>query len=511
MESKFKELKELKNKNYEDQIDEDLMAEFEYNYKNDEDLIDEFEDSYKEDLKPIKRSDIKIKETERIVLSLILKNKVLPEYITEKTFTDMTYKEVVKGIRHFSDQNQERKFETKAVGILLSRRRRSDKWKDEIIPEILSETIDKDLEIENFISILREEQLTLKALEIAKNIVENVNSGHIDYLKKAASELNDIEVYEASNYDTLSEALDLSIFEMDQKIASDSKNSGVTTGIPTLDETTGGLQKSDLIILAARPGQGKTATAINLAYNSNESCGFISSEMPSSQLASRLLSLDSGVNAQKIRNPKTLNNEELNKIRESSIYLKNNKELYITDKPAISIQEVREIAKKWKEKYDIKVLFIDYLQRLSYKAPGFEKMPRNERIGMIAQEAKEIARELDIAVVGLAQINRASEKNEATGGQPMLSDLGDSGMLEREADLVICPWRQNTSGMDVNAETEMIILILKNRHGPLGEIPVLWIPRNMKIVERDNYSYNDPENQNTKEEITEEEITEMHF
>lgn len=458
-------------------------------------------------------SEFQLHEIEETVLSIILNNKQMPEGINEHIFTNLTYKEVYKGVFHFSEQNEDNVFDPKAVGLLLSKRRNNDKWKDSIIPDIIEKTENEEFLIENYLSILKEEQVSIKAKEIAQQIIHNVNKGDIDYLKKAASELNDIEVFEDQGYDSLVDAVDTAMFELDEKINSDSELSGVPTGIETLDDTIGGLQKSDLIILAARPGQGKTATAINFAYNSGAACGFISSEMPSSQLATRLLSLDSGVNAQKLRNPKKLNSLEVRQLKESSIKLKNEKEIYITDKPSISIQEVKEIAKKWKEKYDIKVLFIDYLQRLTYKAPGSENMPRHERVGMIALEAKEIARELDISVVGLAQISRGSEKNDATGGQPMLSDLKDSGMLEQEADLVICPWRENTSGMDVNSETEMIILILKNRHGPLGEIPVLWIPKNMKIIEDTvgSYSDDDDDYDEDEDENLEKEKEEIHF
>ena len=505
MNKKIDEIRELENNSNEDDFEEvgnSHYEEDEFEEVNDENTENENKNKSKNNGHGNDLVDI-----EETILSIILNNKKVPENVNEHVFSNLNYKEVFKGISHFSNQDKDRAFEPDAVGILLSKRRNNDTWKDTIIPDIILKTEGQSLKVENYLSILKEEQVSVRAREIADEIVRNVNKGDIEYLKKAASELNDIEIFESQGYDTLDDAVDIAMFELHEKINSDSELSGVPTGIPTLDDTIGGLQKSDLVILAARPGQGKTATAINFAYNSNASCGFISSEMPSSQLATRLLSLDSGVNAQKLRNPKKLNKDEVALLVKSSLKLKEDKELYITDKPSISIQEVKEIAKKWKEKYDIKVLFIDYLQRLTYKAPGSENMPRHERVGMIALEAKEIARELDISVVGLAQISRGSEKNEATGGQPMLSDLKDSGMLEQEADLVICPYRSNTSGMDVNSDTEMVILILKNRHGPLGEIPVIWTPKNMKISENvsndDNYYY-DNQAEGTEEEEEEE-------
>ncbi len=427
-----------------------------------------------------------MEEVEEKILSVILNNGKVPETINEHVFSSLTYKTIFLGVKHFSDQDEDGKFDTEAVGLLLAKRHQNNKWKDTIVPDIVKKTKGKDVKVDNYLSILKEQNIGIKANEIAANIQEHIKKGDLDYLKLAATELNGIELFEDSGYDTLQEALNTAMFNLDEKINSDSEHSGIPTGIPTLDDTTGGLQKSDLIILAARPGQGKTATAINFAYNGNVPCGFVSSEMPSEQLALRLLSLDSGVNAQKIRNPKKLLPDELADLKASAKRLETEKEIYIDDKPNISIQEVREKVKVWKEKYDIQVLYIDYIQRLTYKAPGSENMPRHERIGMVAMESKEIAREFNIAVVGLAQISRGAEKNDGTGGRPMLSDLKDSGMIEQEADLVICPFRENMSGMDVNAVTEMEILLLKNRHGPLGEIDAIWIPKNMKIVEVDD-------------------------
>ncbi len=464
---------------YEDEIpeiDEDEIPEID----EDDDIPDGIEE------KESTNKKLHVEEIETRILSIILNNQEVPEQINEHSFTNQTNKEIFRTIEYFSSQDEKARFDSEAVALLLTKRRNNDKWKNTIIPEIIDITKNKDVKLENYLNMLKIEHTTIKATKIAEELKKHLNNGNLDYLKVASSELGGIDLFEDKDYDSLKEALDFAVYDLHEAIDSDDSFSGIPTGVPTLDDTTGGLQRSDFIVLAARPGQGKTATAINFAYNSGVPCGFISSEMPSRQLGLRLLSLDSGVNAQKLRHPKKLLKNEISAILDSQKRLETDHQIYINDKPAISIQEVKELAKEWKQKFDIQVLFIDYIQRLTYKAPGSEKMPRHERIGMIAMEAKEIARELNIAVVGLAQISRGAEKNEATGGRPMLSDLKDSGMIEQEADLVICPYRSNTDGMNVNAETEMEILILKNRHGPLGEIPVIWIPRNMKIIENED-------------------------
>lgn len=485
----------------------DYKEEHDVEFEDDDIDVDELIEAQETQVSQIEeqeKSENYLNDVEEKILGIILNNGRVPDDVNEHLFSNQTLKEVFKGISHFSSQDEEAIFDAEAVGILLSKRRKNNKWKDDIIPSLMAKAKSENLKLENYLHMLNEEHICLRANKIADAIRDNLSKGNLDFIKQASSELNRIELFSGSTYDTLDDALSSAMFELEEKINSDSATSGIPTGIPTLDDTTGGLQKSDLIVLAARPGQGKTATAINFAYNSGVACGFISSEMPSRQLALRLLSLDSGVNAQKIRNPKKLLPEEIQALKISAEKLRTEKEIYIDDKPGISIQEVREQVKIWKEKHDIEVLFIDYIQRLTYKAPGAEKMARHEKIGMVAMEAKEIAREFDIAVVGLAQISRGAEKNDGNGGRPMLSDLKDSGMIEQEADLVICPFRENTSGMDVNAVTQMEILLLKNRHGPLGEIDAVWIPKNMKIVESTEQHYDTANVQEVEEE--EEEI-----
>ena len=446
-----------------------------------------FDDEFTENKESVLLASRKktIDNIEYSILACLFKNRTLDSKINENIFNNPFHKYIFNAITFFALKDDKRIFDPNAVGLLLSKRTNNLKYSQEIVPALIAKFKDDDVKIEDYLTLYQDEVIREKALEIANNIILNINSNKPEYIKAAAVELNNIKLFEKKLYCTISEALDVANFEIKEAIESDSAISGVPTGIPTLDDVTGGLKKSDLVILAARPGQGKTATAINFAYHSKTVVGFISSEMPASQLAMRLLSLDSGVDAQKLRNPKKLTKAELLALKQSSDNIKKNHTILINDKPNISIQEVSEIAKEWKEKYDLGILFIDYIQRLTYVAPGSDNMMRHEKIGNVASGSKEIARELNIPVVGLAQISRGAEKNESTGGRPMLSDLKDSGMIEQEADLVICPFRENMSGMDVNTNTEMTILILKNRHGPLGEIEVLWISKNMKIIEPD--------------------------
>lgn len=428
--------------------------------------------------------EVNIKEeAQKNIIGLMLKYKKNNEKVVESFFTKKEYLEIYKAM-HFLFKN-EHSFDQESVYLVLYNRYKNKNWKEKL-SIIVNSIKDTEFEtIESYIQIIQEEEIKEKAIEISDNLKKNIIKGEIFYIKEAAQELSNIKTFEKKNDIILNKSLETAFFKLEEQRDSDADFNGVPTGITLLDQNTGGLKPTDLIILAARPGQGKTATAINFLYNAlSFESGFISSEMPHDQLSLRLLALDSEVNAQKLRMPKKLLSHEWAALRNSMEKLRNHK-VYINDKPTISIQEVEEQAKIWKEEKDIKILFIDYLQRLTYNGKGADKMPRSERVGLIAQHSKEIARKLEIPVVQLAQINRDVDKHGGDG-RPKLSDLKDSGMIEQEADLVIGLYKNINGMIDINAECDLELLLLKNRHGPLGTVLTTWSPSIMKVLNKEN-------------------------
>lgn len=418
-------------------------------------------------------------ENENKLISIMLNNSSKPESVTDILFNSLDNIEIFKVIEYFN--KNERFFDKEIVKDYLK-----DTFKNTILSnkiEIICEK-NKSLNIETFheyIDFIKKDNTTNKVKEIISNISEKIEKGDFSSIKQASKELDNIEISKDKREKNMKESMDKAFFLLEQNAQREGDIVGVPTGIPTLDDHISGLNKTDLIILAARPGMGKTATAINFINNANSSVGFISSEMPYEQLAYRILALDTGVNAQKFRMPKKLTElewESLKKARERLASLP----IYINDKASICIYEIEEQAKIWQDKYDIKVLYIDYLQRIHYKGAGFEKMPRHERVGMIAQCSKEIAKRLEIPVVQLAQINRDVEKEG--DGRPTLADIKDSGMIEQEADEVIYIYRKPQK--DINAIADMELGILKNRHGPLGVVNCKWNPSVMKVYEEED-------------------------
>lgn len=251
---------------------------------------------------------------------------------------------------------------------------------------------------------------------------------------------------------------------------------GVSSGFRDLDKLTGGFQNSDLIILAARPSMGKTAFALSVARNVaveyNMPVAFFSIEMSDIQLVMRLFAAESHVGFHNIRTGK-LKGEELSKIA-NKIDKLSASPLYIDDSPALTITEFRAKCRRLKKEHDIKMVIIDYLQLMN--PPKAES--REREISMMSSSLKQIAKELDIPIMALAQLNREVEKRPDK--RPFLSDLRESGSLEQDADVVLLVYRPEyyriNTWPDTNTPTENTgeIIIGKQRNGPTGNVRLVF-------------------------------------
>jgi len=251
---------------------------------------------------------------------------------------------------------------------------------------------------------------------------------------------------------------------------------GVPTGFKDLDEKLGGFQNSDLIIIAARPSMGKTACALSIARNVAVEykipVAFFSIEMSDIQLVIRLFSGEAQINAQKIRTGH-INHDELSTIV-SKINRLADSPLYIDDSPMLSVSEFRAKCRRLKAEHDIKLVMVDYLQIMH--PPKAES--REREISIISRTLKQIAKELDIPVVALAQLNRSVETR--VDKRPQLSDLRESGSIEQDADVVLFIYRPEVYGIktypDNQAPTENTgeIIIGKQRNGPVGSVRLVY-------------------------------------
>lgn len=253
---------------------------------------------------------------------------------------------------------------------------------------------------------------------------------------------------------------------------------GVPTGLKELDKITGGFQKSDLIIVAGRPSMGKTALALSIARNAcldhKKAVGFFSIEMAAIQLVIRLLSAESKVNGNSIRTGQ-VKDEEMTRLAMGMGRLAD-APFIIDDSPALTVMELRAKARRMMHEHKVEMIVVDYLQLMH--SPKAES--REREISMISRSLKQIAKELDIPVVALAQLNRTVEAR--TDKRPMLSDLRESGSIEQDADVVLFVNRPEVYGIknydDENqtpTEGTGEVIVGKQRNGPIGTARVAYV------------------------------------
>ena len=240
---------------------------------------------------------------------------------------------------------------------------------------------------------------------------------------------------------------------------------GLTTGFADLDSLLAGLQKSNLVILAARPGMGKTAFALNIAQNSavlaKKKIGFFSLEMSKEELIDRMLVSQADIDAWRLKTGR-LDQQDFLKLSDAMGVLAET-ELFIDDTPGLSIFEMRTRARKLATEHDIDMLVVDYLQL----AHGRNRDNRVLEVGEISQGLKNIARELKIPVLALSQLSRAIESRGDKA--PQLSDLRESGSIEQDADVVMFLYRK-----DDDIRESVSLKIAKHRNGPLGNVELFF-------------------------------------
>jgi len=301
------------------------------------------------------------------------------------------------------------------------------------------------------------------------------NSIHgFDCVDRAIRELMQLNTTSKVYNYHISEALNTAITELEKAVKSEGKHTGLPTGIEELDKITGGMHKTDLIVVGARPAMGKTALLLNLMSRDESICsGICSSEQGHSQIGSRFLSIHGSVNGARMRAGE-LDDEEWSKLG-NAVGLLKDRNIWINDKPGMSIADIERQARKWRHENQINALGVDYLQKIKHEDM---RMPTHERIGDITMRLKDLAKELDLPVVALAQVNRKVE--ERSDKRPGMSDIKDSGIIEQEADQIMTVYREQV--YDENADPLMCeIGLKKNRHGPIGTIRVVWQGKYMQF------------------------------
>lgn len=275
-------------------------------------------------------------------------------------------------------------------------------------------------------------------------------------------------------------------YNLRKNAARENKITGINTGLTDLNKITGGWQNSDLIVIAARPSQGKTALALHFALSPKEKFLIFSLEMGENQLTDRLMVSAADINAEKYRDGYLTREEEMRLISAKSTL--DAKGIFIDETPAIRIREIRAKAKKYKRLHNINAVIVDYLQLTD---PETENRGNREAdISAISRGLKKLAKELNIPVIALSQLSRKCE--ERPDKRPQLSDLRESGAIEQDADMVIFVYRPEFYGMkdDMGNEIKGVgkLIIGKHRNGKTGEMPFKYNESLTKIYDYDSSS-----------------------
>lgn len=263
---------------------------------------------------------------------------------------------------------------------------------------------------------------------------------------------------------------------------------GVPTGFKGLDAKLSGLQKSDLIILAARPSVGKTSLALDIArqaaINHNVPVGIFSLEMSAQQLIDRMLATQAQVDSWELRTGRLNSESDFDKIRDSLDVL-SKAPIYIDDEPGSNILKMRAVARRLKSEKGLGLIIVDYLQLMS---PTQSKSTDNvvQQITEISRSLKSLARELDVPVLALSQLSRAVESR---GGKPRLSDLRDSGSIEQDADVVMFIHKEDRFRDESEKTGIAEIMIEKHRNGPTGRVELYFDDKKSSFRDIDNADY----------------------
>ena len=344
--------------------------------------------------------------------------------------------------------------------------------------------------------IIAEKFIKRSLITISNNIIGDAFNDTIDIfdlLNSAEEKLfNVTEGTLRKSYDRMSILIKGALDNIEVLRQKEDGLSGVPSGFTKLDRVTSGWQNSDLVIVAARPGMGKTAFALsmarNIAINHEKAIGFFSLEMSSEQLVSRLIASEAELSASKLRRG-DLKDYEMVQLHEKIKQL-SDAQIYIDDTPALTVFELRAKARRLVKNHNVEIIIIDYLQLMS---AGGNAGNREQEISTISRSLKGIAKELKIPVIALSQVNRGVESRTGTGSKrPMLSDLRESGAIEQDADIVTFIYRPEyykiyewDNGDDSRSQAE--IIIAKHRNGALENVRLKFTAEFAKFSDIDYF------------------------
>jgi replicative DNA helicase len=375
------------------------------------------------------------------------------------------------------------------VSDALSRRGTLEKVGDLDYIAYLANSVPTTANVSHYVNIIEDKALLRDLITVSGEIMDEGYKAAVEgteVLNQAEKKIFDLaQGLTRTGLEPINSILDKTFTRLEELCQNKDDLTGVPSGFIDLDRKTSGFQKSDLILIAARPSMGKTSFALNIAVNAairNFPVAIFSLEMSREQLANRILALESMVELEKMRTGKLIA-EDWKKIGYSLGPLSKSP-IYIDDNAAINTMEMLSKLRKLKLERGLGLVVIDYLQLMESRKKSEN---RQQEISEISRSLKIMARELSVPVIALSQLSRAPEQR--SDHRPILSDLRESGAIEQDADLVMFLYRDDYYNEDSEKRNIVEIIIAKHRNGSTGTVELAWLPQYTKFGNR---LYNEP-------------------
>jgi len=428
-------------------------------------------------------------EAEQAVLGAILLDSVaivnVMEMLRPEDFYRQAHQYIFEAMLDLNNENEPIDLITLATK-LQENQRLGDVGGIQYLTELAS-AVPTAANVSYYAKIVEEKSLLRRLIRTATEIVANGYAGADDVgelLSKAEARILEISNRKAaSGFIPIREVL-MEVFERVETLYNQrGATTGIPSGFPDLDRMTSGFQRSDLIIVAARPSVGKTAFALNVAQNvavrAKEIVAIFSLEMSAAQLVQRIISAEANVDAGRLRTGH-LEGDDWEKLT-MAIGTLSDAEIYIDDTPGITVAEIRAKCRRLKQEKGLGMILIDYLQLISGRGKPGES--RQQEVAEISRTLKQIARELEVPVIALSQLSRGVEQRQDK--RPMMSDLRESGSIEQDADIVAFLYRDDYYDKETEKKNIIEIIIAKQRNGPVGTVELLFMKNFSKFVSID--------------------------
>ncbi len=346
--------------------------------------------------------------------------------------------------------------------------------------------------IKAYAEIVREYSVLRNLIQVGNEIANSAYNADgrsskelLDQAEKLVFEIAEAGAGNRKGFEDIRSLLSQAVARVQELYESDEPITGISSGFAKFDEKTSGLQKSDLIIVAGRPSMGKTSFAMNLAENAavsgGKSVAVFSMEMPGEQLALRMMSSLGRIDQHNLRTGK-LQDHDWPRLTSATTMLSKAR-LFIDDTPALSPTELRARARRLKREHGLDLIIIDYLQLMQI---GGSTENRATEISEISRSLKALAKELDVPVIALSQLNRSVEQRPDK--RPVMSDLRESGGIEQDADVILFIYRDEVYNPDSPDKGTAEILIRKQRNGPIGMVKLAFLGQYTRF---ENLAYDD--------------------